>query len=348
MRDVSSDSSDVCSDFCSEFSTDFSTEFATNHPMNQIAHYAVIGHPVAHSKSPQIHAEFARLTGQHMDYQRLLAPLDGFESTVQGFVAGGGRGLNVTLPFKQQAWAMLALTSAPSSALTAASTVAPGTARLTPRAAAAEAVNTLHFGLDGTVLGDHTDGPGLVRDLSHNLGFALSGRRVLLLGAGGAARGVIQPLLAAGVRSLHVANRDAARAEALVMQLRASLPESLLESLPKPGATLAAEPPLHALALADLAGAAAQPFDLIINATSASLSGVSLALPPSLFRDCALAYDMMYGAPAEGFLSLARANGAAATADGLGMLIEQAAESFLLWRGVRPPTASVFALLRSV
>ena len=348
MSDVSSDSSDVCS----EFSTEFATEFATNHPMNQIAHYAVIGHPVAHSKSPQIHAEFARLTGQHMDYQRLLAPLDGFESTVQGFVAGGGRGLNVTLPFKQQAWAMLALTSAPSSALTAASTVAPGTARLTPRAAAAEAVNTLHFGLDGTVLGDNTDGPGLVRDLSHNLGFALSGRRVLLLGAGGAARGVIQPLLAAGVRSLHVANRDAARAEALVMQLRASLPESLpeslLESLPKPGATLAAEPPLHALALADLAGAAGQPFDLIINATSASLSGVSLALPPSLFRDCALAYDMMYGAPAEGFLSLARANGAAATADGLGMLIEQAAESFLLWRGVRPPTASVFALLRSV
>lgn len=312
--------------------------------MNQIAHYAVIGHPVAHSKSPQIHAEFARLTGQHMDYQRLLAPLDGFESTVQGFVAGGGRGLNVTLPFKQQAWAMLARPSAPSSA----STVAPGTARLTPRAAAAEAVNTLHFGLDGTVLGDNTDGPGLVRDLSHNLGFALSGRRVLMLGAGGAARGVIQPLLAAGVRSLHVANRDAARAEALVMQLRASLSASLLESLPEPGATLAAEPPLHALALADLAGAAGQPFDLIINATSASLSGVSLALPPSLFRDCALAYDMMYGAPAEGFLSLARANGAAATADGLGMLIEQAAESFLLWRGVRPPTASVFALLRSV
>lgn len=312
--------------------------------MNQIAHYAVIGHPVAHSKSPQIHAEFARLTGQHMDYQRLLAPLDGFESTVQGFVAGGGRGLNVTLPFKQQAWAMLARPSAPSSA----STVAPGTARLTPRAAAAEAVNTLHFGLDGTVLGDNTDGPGLVRDLSHNLGFALSGRRVLMLGAGGAARGVIQPLLAAGVRSLHVANRDAARAEALVMQLRASLSASLLESLPEPGVTLAAEPPLHALALADLAGAAGQPFDLIINATSASLSGVSLALPPSLFRDCALAYDMMYGAPAEGFLSLARANGAAATADGLGMLIEQAAESFLLWRGVRPPTASVFALLRSV
>ena len=306
--------------------------------MNQIAHYAVIGHPVAHSKSPQIHAEFARLTGQHMDYQRLLAPLDGFESTVQGFVAGGGRGLNVTLPFKQQAWAMLARPSVPSSA--------PGTARLTPRAAAAEAVNTLHFGLDGTVLGDNTDGPGLVRDLSHNLGFALSGRRVLMLGAGGAARGVIQPLLAAGVRSLHVANRDAARAEALVTQLRASLSASLLESLPEPGATLAAEPPLHALALADLAGVAAQPFDLIINATSASLSGVSLALPPSLFRDCALAYDMMYGAPAEGFLSLARANGAAATADGLGMLIEQAAESFLLWRGVRPPTASVFALLR--
>ena len=129
-------------------------------------------------------------------------------------------------------------------------------------------------------------------------------------------------------------------------QLRASLSASLLESLPEPGATLAVEPPLHALALADLAGAAAQPFDLIINATSASLSGVSLALPPSLFRHCALAYDMMYGAPAEGFLSLARANGAAATADGLGMLIEQAAESFLLWRGVRPPTASVFALLR--
>jgi len=312
--------------------------------MNPIARYAVIGHPVAHSKSPQIHAEFARLTGQHMDYQRLLAPLDGFASTVQDFVAGGGRGLNVTLPFKQQAWAMLAAPSAQGSA--------QGTATLTPRAAAAEAVNTLDFGVDGRVLGDNTDGPGLVRDLSHNLGFALSGRRVLLLGAGGAARGVIQPLLAAGVRSLHLANRDAARAEALVSQLRASLRAALSASLPEPGATSAAEPPLHALALADLVdladlpGAAAQPFDLIINATSASLSGVSLALPPSLFRGCALAYDMMYGAPAEGFLSFARANGAVATADGLGMLIEQAAESFLLWRGVRPPTASVFALLR--
>lgn len=320
--------------------------------MNAIARYAVIGHPVAHSKSPQIHAEFARLTGQHMDYQRLLAPLDGFESTVQGFAASGGCGLNVTLPFKQQAWAMLAASSAQGSA--------QSTATLTPRAAAAEAVNTLHFGLDGRVLGDNTDGPGLVRDLSHNLGFALSGRRVLLLGAGGATRGVIQPLLAAGVRSLHIANRDAARAQALVSQLRASLSASLSApllaglpaSLPEPGATSVAEPPLHALALADLADladlpdAAAQPFDLIINATSASLSGVSLALPPSLFRGCALAYDMMYGAPAEGFLSLARSHGAAASADGLGMLIEQAAESFLLWRGVRPPTASVFALLR--
>jgi shikimate dehydrogenase len=317
--------------------------------MNAIARYAVIGHPVAHSKSPQIHAEFARLTGQHMDYQRLLAPLDGFESTVQGFAASGGCGLNVTLPFKQQAWAMLAAPSALGSALGSAQS----TATLTPRAAAAEAVNTLHFGLDGRVLGDNTDGPGLVRDLSHNLGFALSGRRVLLLGAGGATRGVIQPLLAAGVRSLHIANRDAARAQALVSQLRASLlaslPASLPASRPEPGATSAPEPPLHALALADLAdlpGAAAQPFDLIINATSASLSGVSLALPPSLFRGCALAYDMMYGAPAAGFLSLARSHGAAATADGLGMLIEQAAESFLLWRGVRPPTASVFALLR--
>ena len=310
--------------------------------MNAIARYAVIGHPVAHSKSPQIHAEFARLTGQHMDYQRLLAPLDGFESTVQDFVASGGCGLNVTLPFKQQAWAMLAASSAQGSAQGSALGSAQSTATLTPRAAAAEAVNTLHFGLDGRVLGDNTDGPGLVRDLSHNLGFALSGRRVLLLGAGGAARGVIQPLLAAGVRSLHIANRDAARAQALVSQLRASLPASL----PEPGAISVAEPPLHALALADLPDAAAQPFDLIINATSASLSGVSLALPPSLFRGCALAYDMMYGAPAEGFLSLARSHGAAASADGLGMLIEQAAESFLLWRGVRPPTASVFALLR--
>jgi shikimate dehydrogenase len=324
---------------------DFSIPVSSHDPMNPIARYAVIGHPVAHSKSPQIHAEFARLTGQHMDYQRLLAPLDGFASTVQDFVASGGRGLNVTLPFKQQAWAMLVAPSAQGSARGSARGSAQGTATLTPRAAAAEAVNTLHFGLDGRVLGDNTDGPGLVRDLSHNLGFALSGRRVLLLGAGGAARGVIQPLLAAGVRSLHLANRDAARAEALVSQLRASLPASL----PEPGAISAAEPPLHALALADLADlpdAAAQPFDLIINATSASLSGVSLALPPSLFRGCALAYDMMYGAPAEGFLSLARSHGAAATADGLGMLIEQAAESFLLWRGVRPPTASVFALLR--
>jgi shikimate dehydrogenase len=337
--------SDVCSDVCSEFSTEFSTEFATKHSMNQIAHYAVIGHPVAHSKSPQIHAEFARLTGQHMDYQRLLAPWDGFESTVQGFVAGGGRGLNVTLPFKQQAWAMLALTSAPSSALTAASTVAPGTARLTSRAAAAEAVNTLHFGLDGTVLGDNTDGPGLVRDLSHNLGFALSGRRVLLLGAGGAARGVIQPLLAAGVRSLHVANRDAARAEALVMQLRASLSASLLESLPEPGATLAAEPPLHALALADLAGAAAQPFDLIINATSASLSDDLPPLPVSVYGSETLAYDMMYGRQPTVFMQSAQQHGASVR-DGLGMLVEQAAEAFLLWRGVRPATADVFASLR--
>jgi len=261
--------------------------------------YAVIGNPVAHSLSPLIHAAFARQTGEDIEYGRLLAPLERFAETVERFRAEGGRGLNVTLPFKEQAYRL-------------------ATAR-SERAVAAEAVNTLRFDA-GAIYGDNTDGVGLVRDIRDNLGLALAGRRVLLLGAGGAARGVVAPLLEQRPQSLTLANRTLERALALERLFGARVRASTYEAL------------------------RGRQFDLVINATSAGLAGASPPLPAGVYATGSLAYDMMYGAGPTPFLQAAR--GAALTADGLGMLVEQAAESFFVWRGVRPPTAEVLASLR--
>jgi shikimate dehydrogenase len=269
--------------------------------------YAVIGNPIAHSKSPLIHAAFARQTGQNLSYEALLAPVDGFAAVVEDFRRTGGLGMNVTVPFKLEAHALAGEHSG--------------------RARAAGAVNTLAFRPDGTVFGDNTDGAGLVRDLSVNLACPLAGRKVLLLGAGGAARGAILPLLGQGPARLVIANRTAAKAEDLMRQFAAAAD----------GCELGAS------GFADLAG---QAFDVVINATSASLGGEAPPLPHGIYAPGALAYDMMYGKGDTPFLAAARLDGAAHLADGLGMLVEQAAESFLLWRGLRPDTAPVLAALR--
>lgn len=260
--------------------------------------YVVIGNPVAHSKSPQIHALFARQTDQAVDYTTLLAPLDGFTATVRAFATAGGKGANVTVPFKEEAFRLAT--------------------QLSERAAAAGAVNTLRFDADDAIYGDNTDGAGLVRDVTHNLGHTLTGKRVLLLGAGGAARGTVLPVLQANPSQLLIANRTAEKA-----------------------VSLAAEFSVQGCGFADLA---ARKFDVIINATSAGLSDMPLALPEGIFASGALAYDMVYGRETP-FMRQARAAGAT-VADGLGMLVEQAAEAFFLWRGVRPDTAPVMRVLR--
>jgi shikimate dehydrogenase len=260
-------------------------------------HYAVFGNPIAHSKSPLIHTEFARQTGQAMSYTAMLAPLDDFPGAVRGFRARGGKGANVTVPFKEQAYALATTLSA--------------------RAEAAGAVNTLSFGATG-IQGDNTDGVGLVHDLTDNLGCQLTGKRILLLGAGGAARGVIQPLLDGGPATLFIANRTAAKALELARRFGCD-----------------------AGGYDNLVGAS---FDVVVNATAASLAGDLPPLPEGIFADGALAYDMMYGRDTP-YLAFARQRGAR-VADGLGMLVEQAAEAFLIWRGVRPETAPVIAKLR--
>ena len=261
--------------------------------------YAVFGHPIAHSKSPQIHAAFARQTGQDMTYEAILAPLDGFADSVAQFVAAGGRGANVTVPFKEEAFRLAN--------------------SLSPRAQRAGAVNTLSFkGSD--IVGDNTDGAGLVADLTRNLNCALGGKRILLLGAGGAARGVIEPLLEQRPAALVIANRTVSRAQELVELFGQGVTACSFE-------------------------AANTPFDVVINATAASLAGELPPLSPSLFTSDTLAYDMMYGRDTP-FLNFARSRGAS-TADGLGMLVEQAAEAFYVWRGIRPDTAPVIVALRT-
>lgn len=267
--------------------------------------YAVVGNPIAHSKSPLIHAAFARQTGQDLSYTALLAPLDGFAESVREFQASGGKGLNVTVPFKQEAWKL-----------------ATG---LTPRAELAQAVNTLKF--DGaTILGDNTDGAGLVRDITANLDFSIRGKRILLMGAGGAARGVILPLLEQCPALFAIANRTPAKAHELAQLF---LPHGDISS-------------------GEYASLAGCHFDLVINATSSSLSGELPPLPASVFSPGSLAYDMMYGKGLTPFLQFAQANGAAQLADGMGMLVEQAAESFFLWRGVRPDTRPVMTMLKAL
>ncbi|MCL1886410.1 MAG: shikimate dehydrogenase [Betaproteobacteria bacterium] len=263
--------------------------------------YAVIGNPIAHSKSPDIHALFAAQTKQNMQYQRLLAPLDKFESTIRQFIAEGGKGLNVTVPFKLDA---LALATS-----------------LTPRAQAAGAVNTLKFEKN-TILGDNTDGKGLMTDIIQNTGYQITGAKVLLLGAGGAARGVIQPLLEQCPAKLVMANRSLNKAKELAD-------------------FFAAAGHIEVSAFSELN----EEFDIIINATSAGLSDDMPPIPSKVFRKSALALDMVYGDQLTPFLHFAAKNGACIR-DGFGMLVEQAAESFFVWRGVRPDTRSVFSVLR--
>lgn len=266
--------------------------------------YAVIGNPVAHSLSPLIHQAFARDCSINLQYERLLAPVDGFADAVQTFIALDGRGLNVTVPFKTEAWALA------------------GT--LSDRARLAGAVNTLSF-TDQGIAGDNTDGAGLVRDIEHNLHYPLRGKRILLIGAGGAARGVLLPLLQTVPAALTIVNRTIAKAEQLAALTGG---DDILFS-------------------ADFAALTGQTFDVLINATSASLHGELPPLSTSVVTQDTLVYDMMYGREPTPFLRWAQAAGAARLADGLGMLVEQAAESFNIWHAVRPQTTQVLADLRA-
>jgi shikimate dehydrogenase len=265
--------------------------------------YAVFGNPVSHSRSPDIHHAFAAQRGEDLVYERIEAPVDGFPAALAAFFDAGGRGANVTVPFKEQAFDLCD--------------------RLTERARQAGAVNTL-WRVDGALHGGNTDGAGLVADLRGNQGWALAGRRVLVLGAGGAVRGVLGPLLAQSPAEVVIANRTLGRAEALVAQFAGQ------------------GVPMHAAALDQLR----QPFDVLINAISAGLHGEMPALDATLVAPASVAYDMVYGTQPTPFMRWAEGLGAAAVCDGLGMLVEQAAEAFQVWRGWRPDTAPVLARLR--
>jgi len=273
--------------------------------------YCVFGHPIEHSKSPWIHARFAQLTDQDLVYHKTLAPLDGFANSLHAFQIQGGKGCNVTLPFKTQAAALATHCS--------------------PRVSLAQACNTLKF--DGSTLyGENTDGLGLVTDLVRNAGCQLKGQSILLMGAGGAAAGVLGPLLSEKPRQLWVCNRTVDKATQLVQR----------------HATLAAEQGVDCQAMSlQHEGLFSQSFDVVINATSSSLQQGQVPVPPSVLQSGGLACDLMYGPAAQGFMQWATAGGAQAR-DGLGMLVEQAAESFYVWRGVRPPTAPVLAELRAL
>lgn len=274
-------------------------------------HYFVLGNPVAHSKSPQIHARFAELTGQVMDYQPWLTPLGGFASTLAQLVRSGARGCNVTVPFKFEAYQ-------------AANTQSD-------RAQLAQAANTLVFG-QGTVYADNTDGLGLVNDIQNNAGVLLAGRDVLLIGAGGAGAGALGQLLAAGPRRLVLVNRTRAKADALAARHKAH-------------ASLQTALQTTDFQVQDLQALKGD-FDVIINASASSLSGSAVPIDSRSLKPGALAYDMMYGPAAAGFMTWAREHGARPR-DGLGMLVEQAAEAFALWRGVRPPAAQVLQEMRA-
>ena len=269
--------------------------------------YAVVGNPVAHSLSPDIHAAFARATAQDIEYTRLLAPLNGFAEAVAQFRAGGGQGVNVTVPFKFEAFELCAEKS--------------------PAALAAGAVNTLQFH-SGKISGYNTDGSGLVNDLERNLGFAIRGKRVLIVGAGGATAGVMHPILAAKPILLTIVNRTLEKAVTLAQRFA--------------GSPAFASTAIHAKSYEALAG---EKFDLVINATSTGLKNEMPPLPAGLFARGALAYEMVYG-KRTAFMAFADGEGAR-VADGLGMLVEQAAAAFEIWRGVRPDTAAVLSALRS-
>jgi shikimate dehydrogenase len=269
----------------------------------EIDRYALVGHPVSHSWSPFIHGMFAKQTGRDLQYRLIDAAPGDFERVAREFLARGGRGLNVTVPYKQEAAALAD--------------------ELTGRARRAGAVNTVAWSAGGGLLGDNTDGTGLIVDLTQNLSIGLAGTRILLLGAGGASRGVIGPLLDARPALLHIANRSADRARELA-------------------GLFAADGPVSASGFAEVPPG---PYDLVINATSASLSGEVPALPSHCLGPRTVAYDMAYAKEATVFMRFATANGAAAAHAGWGMLVEQAAEAYLLWRGIRPDTRHVLSLL---
>ena len=271
-------------------------------------HYCVMGHPVAHSRSPWIHARFAELTGQQLHYDKREIPLDHFDRSVRAFIEEGGLGCNVTVPFKFEAAKLATHTS--------------------ERGLLAQACNVLTF-KNGQILADNTDGIGLVDDIERNAGLSLKGLRLLLIGAGGAAAGVLGPLLQAGPKHISVANRTLHKAVELVARHLPLAAQTKTE--------LQAHP-LHGFEA---------PFDVIINATATSLSGASVPVAARALKPGALAYDMMYGPGAQGFMDWAQAHGAVPR-DGLGMLVEQAAEAFLIWRGVRPPSGQVLAELRKL
>lgn len=268
--------------------------------------YAVFGNPIDHSKSPEIHRQFAEETGQALSYEKQLVDPQGFEAAADAFFAGGGKGLNITVPFKQDAYAYVA--------------------RTTSRARRAGAVNTLSKEVDGTILGDTTDGVGLVTDIKHNLGWQIRHKKVLILGAGGAVRGVLEPLLEEQPQHIIIANRTVDKA----LQLAKGFAE--FGYLLGCGFDMLDE----------------QQFDVIINGTSASLQGELPPLPECLINadGSTVCYDMLYGAEPTPFMQWASERGAKVS-DGLGMLVGQAAESFALWRGVRPQTAPVISRLRA-
>lgn len=267
--------------------------------------YAVVGNPVEHSKSPLIHAEFAKQTHQEMQYTEILAPLDGFKETILEFKEAGGKGVNVTVPFKEQAYALATESSELASMATAA--------------------NTLVFNDNGSIFADNTDGAGLVQDLSHNHHYSVRQKKLLLVGAGGAARGVLAPLLCLAPAILVVTNRTAKKAITLAEQFQM-------------------KGEIEGVGLDELNG---EPYDLIINATSASLEGKVPALPESVIGNHTWCYDMMYADKPTAFMQWAQDLGAKNCLDGLGMLVEQAAVSFYLWRGVYPQTQPVLEMLRT-
>ena len=273
--------------------------------MSEAIRYAVVGNPISHSLSPAIHSRFAEQTGEPVYYERIEAPTDGFEATVKAFFNAGGGGLNVTVPFKKQAWSLVR--------------------QHTERAATAGAVNTLWRDGDGRLHGDNTDGIGLVRDLADNHGVTLAGARILILGAGGAVRGVLGPVLATAPVCIVLANRTLNRARHLAHEFadQGRIESSSFEAL-------------------------GRPFDVIINGTSASLQGDLPPLPETIVGANTVCYDMMYGAGPTAFNAWGSAKGAALTLDGLGMLVEQAAESFHCWRGIRPRTTPVIEALRKL
>ncbi len=265
--------------------------------------YAVMGNPINHSKSPSIHAQFAEQAKQDIVYSAMLVPTEGFESAVKGFFKGCGKGLNITVPFKEQAFQVAS--------------------QLTPRAQTAQAVNTLILQEDGSILGDNTDGAGLVRDLVMNQQVDITGKRILVIGAGGAVRGILQPFLEQDPEQIIIVNRTFEKAQALAESFHAlgNIEAQKFEDL-------------------------TQSFDVIINGTSASLAGELPPIPESVVASHTCVYDMMYSKELTPFLAWAQNLGAKKIIDGLGMLVEQAAVSFELWRGIKPDSTQVLKQLR--